>query len=568
MNGAAALEHLRKTIIETVLVQGTAEDISDGMGELNVHGWLFDFRRVIMQGRTIEAIGEACVNTFKDLPHYQICGLEVAAIPLVTGITQYRYMHGVSDANGFFIRKSRKKEGLLRMIEGTILPNTPIILVDDIMNQGKSLMRQIEVLEGLGHRVHAVWTILRYRDVAFYEHLHKRNIQIHSLFSLDELTHDTDIKNLLARPDVPRMRNEYRALWKFESKRPNYFWVVPKSTPLLHSGIVYFGADNGTFWAINAHDGSVVWSYKVGTGSRGKSIFSSPALYNGIIYFGAYDGNVYALDAATGAKKWIYFDADWVGSSPAVAPDLGLVFVGLEFGLLKKRGGVVALNLLTGEKVWWDPTMPNLTHATPLYISHAQQVAIGSNDGILRLYGGKTGNLIWKAKTGDPNPVHLRSGFSPFDIKSYPVHDLNTDSLTVANADGDVYNIDRTSGSYRWHARMEFGSYGAPLLFQNTVYIGSMDKHVYAFSVESGKLLWKTKLGARIFATPIVVEGLITIGCNDGKIYSISPNDGKISGHTTLTERITNAGVYDQTEKILYITTYANELYALKKEVQ
>lgn len=565
MNENEAIAELKKTIVETVLVRGTNEDISDGMGGFNNNGWLFDFRRVIMQGRTIEAIGKVCTDMLKDIPSYQICGLEVAAIPLVTGITQYRYTHGTPDANGFFIRKSRKKEGLLRMIEGTILPHVPIILVDDIMNQGKSLMRQIEVLEALGHTVHAVWTILRYRDESFYEHLHKRNIKIYSLFTLDSLTSDTGIKNLLAPKDAPRMRNEYTALWKFESKRPNYFWVVPKSTPLLHSGMVYFGADNGTFWAINAHDGSVVWSYKVGTGSRGKSIFSSPALYNGIVYFGAYDGNVYALDAATGTKKWIYFDADWVGSSPAIAPDLGLVFIGLEFGVLKKRGGVVALNLLTGEKVWWDPTMPNLTHATPLYIRDVRQVAIGSNDGIVRLYNAKNGALLWRAKTGDPNPVHLRSGFSPFDIKSYPIYDAQSDALIAVNADGDIYSIERTTGTHRWHARMEFGSYGAPLLHNGSVYVGSMDKYVYCVSAQTGEMRWKTRLGARLFATPFLVEGTITIGCNDGKMYSLNPVTGNIVGHTTLTERITNAGAYDTERKIVYITTYANELYALQK---
>lgn len=566
MTNNDAITHLRKTIIDTVLVRGKNENISDGMGGLNENGWLFDFRRVIMQGPTIEAIGAACTETFKELPRYQICGLEVAAIPLVTGITQYRYSHGTPDANGFFIRKSRKKEGLLRMIEGTILPNTPIILVDDIMNQGKSVMRQIEVLEGLGHTVFAVWTILRYRDTSFYEHLHKRNILIYSLFTLNDLTNDTGIQNLLAPADVPRMRNEYKALWKFESKKPNYFWVVPKSTPLLHDGKIYFGADNGTFWAINAHDGSVAWSYAVGMGSKGKAIFSSPAIHNGIVYFGAYDGNLYALDAVTGRKKWIYFDADWIGSSPIVAPSLDLVFIGLEFGLFRKRGGIAALNIKTGEKIWWDATMPNLTHATPVYIAKTQEVAIGSNDGVIRLYNAKTGEVIWRSKTGDPSPIHLRSGFSPYDIKSYPVYDTESDSLISVNADGDVYSMERATGNYRWHARMEFGSYGAPMLYNKAVYVGSMDKFLYCFSTETGALLWKTRLGARIFATPFLVEGNIIIGCNDGKLYTIHPTTGKILGHTTLSERITNAGTYDASRKILYITTYANELYALEKE--
>lgn len=566
MEASEARAHIRKTILEAVLVRGKNEDISDGMGELNRNGWLFDFRRVLMQGRIMDAVSCVFTDTFKSLPQYQVCGLEVAAIPLVTGITQYRFSHGVADANGFFIRKSRKKDGLLRMVEGTIQKNVPIILVDDIMNQGKTFMRQIEVLEGLGYKIHAVWTILRYRDVSFYEHLAKRNITVHSLLTLNDLTSDTGIKNLIATPHAPRMRNEYHALWKFTSNNPNYFWVVPKSVPAYSDGRIYFGADNGIFWSINAHDGSVSWSYKVGLGSKGKSIFSSPAVHDGVVYFGSYDGNLYALNAKTGERIWIYFDADWIGSSPTLAPELGLVFVGLEFGLFRKRGGIVALDIKSGKKVWWDATMPNFTHATPNYLPNSQEVAIGSNDGVLRLYNARTGALKWKSKTGDPNPVQLRSGFSPFDIKACPVYHTSSDTLIVANTNGDIFGIGRKDGTHRFHTTMEFGSHGSPCIYNEHVYIGSLDKYVYCLSAETGAAVWKTRLGARIFATPCVVEGVIVIGCNDGKLYSLDPLSGKILGYTTLTERITNAVTYNAHEKVLYVTTYANELFALVKE--
>jgi outer membrane protein assembly factor BamB/orotate phosphoribosyltransferase len=565
MDAADAKLQLRKTITERVLVRGWQETISDSKGGENADGWLFDFRRVIMEAPTMHAIGVVFADTFKALPRYQVCGLEVAAIPLMTGITQYRYTQGTTDANGFFIRKSRKKEGLLRMIEGTIQKDVPIILVDDIMNRGKTFMRQIEVLEALGYTIHAVWTLLRYRDEVFYEQLHTRGIQIHSLFTLNDLTTDTEIKNLLAKPEDSPMKSEYTAAWKFISEKPNYFWVLPKSTPAIDGDKVYFGADNGTLWALNQADGSVVWSYKVSIGPNGKAIFSSPAVHDGLVYFGGYDGNFYALDAATGKPAWINFDADWIGSSPAIAPGLGLVFIGLEFGVWRKRGGIMALDLKTGKKKWWDHSMPNYTHATPLYIPETQQVAIGSNDGIVRLYDAMSGTLIWKSKTGDPSPAELRGGFSLFDIKSAVAYSPITDTIIAANMNCDVFAIDRKTGAHIWHTKMLFGSNGTPLIVGGAVYVGSMDKHLYCFDLVTGAVRFKTHLSARVFASPTLVEGNIVIGSNAGRVTTLDPDTGCELGYTTLTERITNPTCYSARDKRLFVLTYANELYCLER---
>lgn len=38
-------------------------------------------------------------------------------------------------------------------------------------------------------------------------------------------------------------------------------------------------------------------------------------------------GHLYAVDAASGALRWSYATADWVDSSPTLAPDCKTVFV-------------------------------------------------------------------------------------------------------------------------------------------------------------------------------------------------------------------------------------------------
>src|SRR5262249_24202862 len=144
---------------------------------------------------------------------------------------------------------------------------------------------------------------------------------------------------------------KFELAWRVAAEEPNYFDVVPKSTPAIDDRHVYFGSDAGELWAVDLAGGAISWRFRARKSGR-KQIFSSPAVHDGRVYFGNYGGNVYCLDAATGGEIWGFRGADWVGSSPAVAADLGMLFIGLEHELEGHRGSLVALDLSSGAKIW------------------------------------------------------------------------------------------------------------------------------------------------------------------------------------------------------------------------
>ena len=336
---------LKDTIIEKVFIPNVREKSFSPSGE--EMPWLFDFRRVLMDVEALQAIIKLFKKEFeKDLP-FQIGGLEVAGIPLVTALILGLYKED-KKINGFFVRKSRKKAGLLRMVEGEIKEEN-IILVDDLMDTGGSFIRQIEVIEGLGKKVHAVFSVLRFRDLEYYSYFHERGIKIFSLFNLDDFKDTLGLSNRIDKKTLP-LPMPFKVDWYFKSENPDFFYVIPKSKPVIDDKFVYFGSDKGIFWALDQENGKVVWNYKVSFGTRGEYIFSSPALYKNLVYFGANDGNFYAIDKETGEKKWMFMEADWVRSSPCVSSDLGVVFIGLQFGWWSKSGGIVALDVMTGKK--------------------------------------------------------------------------------------------------------------------------------------------------------------------------------------------------------------------------
>lgn len=556
-------EGLKKTIESKAFVRNTDQSIDI---LTTPDAWLFDFRKIVLHTKDVNQIADIFYNTYKNKGVFQIGTLEVTGIPLMTAIILKFYEKENRELNAFFIRKSRKKTGLTQMIEGAVRKNEKIVLVDDILNSGNSFWRQIEVLEDLGHSVDTVWSILRYRNIAYYVRFTERNINIDSLFTLNDFTDSLGIQNISEQPDTTRA--PFKALWKFKSSDPSYAYVLGKSQPILDEKRIYFGADNQTFWALDQESGAILWQFKVGHSAQKKSIFSNPALFKDLVVFGAYDGNIYALERESGHPRWICSEADWVGSSPAVAEDLGLIFIGLEFGLFKRHGGIVALNGETGKKVWADYSHPAYTHSSPHYISDHRQVIIGSNDGRARLYNAETGEKEWEFITrgGEGFDITIDQGFGSGDIKESFVYDKKHDLIVFGTMDGNLYVLKRETGECVHRFECESGVWATPLLYKSCVYFTSTDKYLRCIDLNSFDLKFEKNLdGTRIFSSPVIHNNKLYVGTNAGRLHEIDPETGIVLGYFQTIERITNTLTYNQKTNRYFLPTQANEIICLKR---
>ena len=85
-------------------------------------------------------------------------------------------------------------------------------------------------------------------------------------------------------------------------------WKYPvqygvSSSPAIVNGVVYFGTEDGNFYALDARTGTHLWAFSAGSRA---GPFTSPAVVNSLVYFGAGNHEVYALNSATGALVWSY----------------------------------------------------------------------------------------------------------------------------------------------------------------------------------------------------------------------------------------------------------------------
>ena len=562
------LSKLKKIIAERVLLFYEDEVISAPRTKRN--RWVFDFRKILMNGECADLISELFYTTHLEEYPLQLAGLETAGIPLATSFMTKFYSKGHTDVNAFFIRKARKSAGVMRMIEGEVSENMKIILVDDTMNTGSSFWKQIEILEAQGFDVRSVWSIVRFRELDYYKKFLGRKIKVESLFTLDEFVdlNGEKLSNSI-REKKPPSHTIFDLQWTFKSPRPSYYYITNKSQPILDDEKVFFGSDNRFFWAIHQSDGSVAWKYQVGFGMRKKSIFSNPAFYKNLVIFGSYDGNVYALNKENGKRVWVSYEADWVGSSPAVSVDLGLVFIGLEFGLVNKHGGIVALDANTGKTAWIDASYPAYTHSSPYYIQQYQQVVIGSNDGAVRLYNAKNGKNIWKFVTNGGKFFELNTNqtFSDGDIKESFVYSEKHDYIIFGSMDGYLYVLRRKDGSLVYSYKSDDGIWATPFLIDEKVYFTSLDKHVRCLCLDTFELIFERILdGTRIFGSPTLINDRLYVGTNSGHLHELDPQTGVPSGYFQTLERITNTVVYNAETNTYFLPTYANEVLCLKRK--
>jgi outer membrane protein assembly factor BamB len=504
--------------------------------------WLIDLRTTFMNPEGLEIVVQLFWDKFKHRLPFQVGGLESGSIPLVAAILLEGRKQGY-DINGFFVRKERKKRGRQHCTEGK-LNSHPIVVVDDLINAGGALNKVVVALNNANKKAREFFAVVDFQSSQGKAYLEENKIIISSIFKLK----DFDLTRVVTKRK--KMFSKFQASWRFQPLELGRFYVVPKSTPALDSEKIYFGSDASIFWALDQKTGQPVWQFQCGKHNMGKGIFSSPVVHKGKVYFGSYDGNVYCLNAKNGELIWKFSEADWVGSSPALASDLGLLLIGLEHALPGEGGSVVALDLNTGEKVW-EYGVSEYLHGSPAYCEEKGVVAIGTNDSIFFLLDAQSGKKLWEFHT--KNAIKYRATF-----------DLKRNNVIFGSHDGKIYILDLDNGKEVWSVQTEDVIYSQPLVVGSRAYVGSSDKNLYVLDLAKQKVFKKVRASGRILATPTYLNSKIYFGSTDGRVYEVDKN-GEITGKLQLPERITNAITYSPKYRLYYALSYDNQLFSFKK---
>jgi orotate phosphoribosyltransferase len=149
--------------------------------------WILDCRVALLQQ---PALAKICAELWSRLKPYRpdvIAGMTLSADPLIVGLL-YEALWDGYPLRGAIIRKEPKKYGLRRLVEGPSLQQgARVILVDDLINGGKTIERATEALDERLIRLVAVGVVVDFGVSAARRRLRERNVDLHALFTLSDL---------------------------------------------------------------------------------------------------------------------------------------------------------------------------------------------------------------------------------------------------------------------------------------------------------------------------------------------------------------------------------------------
>ncbi|MBI0328269.1 outer membrane protein assembly factor BamB [Burkholderia plantarii] len=319
-------------------------------------------------------------------------------------------------------------------------------------------------------------------------------------------------------------------------------------SPVAVGDAVFVAAANGSVEKIDAKTGQTVWHTKLrsdlsaGVGSDGNltavgalkggvfvlgadgkqlwkttvqgEIFSPPLVGNGLVIVRTIDGQVIAFAAQTGEQKWVY-------RSRAVPLNLrvsaGMTFAGDAAVLAGfPGGGLVAINLQTGEPYWQTPV------SYPKGVTEVER--INDVSGAPTLVGAETCAVTFQGQIGcfDANsgrPVWEKA----FSSRSGVAQD---DTVVTGGDDWSVVTAyDVASGNQLWrNDKLKSRDVGVPFLLGHAVVMGDYKGFVHFLSRDDGSFVARMKTdGSAITAAPVLAGDTLVVQTHDGEVYGFRP---------------------------------------------
>jgi uridine monophosphate synthetase len=176
-----------------------------------------DLRCIVSYPALLEELAEKMKE--KMLPEVQrICGVPYAALPLATAVSLKSRLPLLMK------RKETKAYGTAKLIEGEYAAGDQILLIEDVVTSGESLLETIAVLEKEGLHVAQILTIVD-REQGGLQRLHQAGYKASALFTisgmLNQLHADGQLEDVLYRNVQDYLKNGSEPVRKETRKLPS-----------------------------------------------------------------------------------------------------------------------------------------------------------------------------------------------------------------------------------------------------------------------------------------------------------------------------------------------------------
>lgn len=176
----ADLVDLGRRLYEQSLVRREQEYITDPRGQ--PIGWLLDTRMPMLKGEMLQEVGQVLAERLRNKDIYQVAGYGFGSYSMVCAVLG---VPGEPSFRGGFIREAHKPHGRRRLVEGPLDPAQPLVLLDDILNSGRSAAKAVALLRDDGYHVVGLITLFNFTWSGGRARLEKEDLWVDSLLDLN-----------------------------------------------------------------------------------------------------------------------------------------------------------------------------------------------------------------------------------------------------------------------------------------------------------------------------------------------------------------------------------------------
>ncbi|HEX6194658.1 MAG TPA: orotate phosphoribosyltransferase [Jiangellaceae bacterium] len=175
-----AWDLLRDEILAKAVVHGRVT-LSSGREA----DYYIDLRRITLDGAAAPLVGEVMLELTDDLEFDAVGGLTLGADPVAVAMLHAAASKG-RRLDAFVVRKSEKRHGLQRRIEGPDVAGRRVLAVEDTSTTGASVLTAVDALREVGADVVAV-AVLADRATGAQEKIEAAGLSYRAAFGKHDL---------------------------------------------------------------------------------------------------------------------------------------------------------------------------------------------------------------------------------------------------------------------------------------------------------------------------------------------------------------------------------------------
>ena len=336
--------------------------------------------------------------------------------------------------------------------------------------------------------------------------------------------------------------------------------------PVVIGNTIYFGSEDGNFYALDADSGYMRWVYR-----SGAEINSIPYVDNNQVYFGSKDGRLYALSRETGRELWSFQTNSQINSQVERYKD-HVVFVGDADAVyfLSPEGkedfrinnpGWYNFTFLMADDVMYFATGPRVSQVGPFDINKREflwfvpynEIAatwysfpairkdllfFGTADayyGDMELgyyaFDRHTGRMVWSRLYEGVFPDW---GWDDYAIWNYFIRDIEMldflaptvwrNLVIFTGGDAVARAFDAETGNLRWERAFDMPIASSATIAGSRIYFGLLGddwtpSRLVCLEARDGRLLWSMETEGSLLSSPVIAGKRIIFGTDKSVFY-------------------------------------------------